>query len=81
MTIQLVLMQFNQSKDRYLHNPEFSLSTKINADKYDAQEQSLIGGGKIIISSSVREQPLFLTNLIKIQSRSIAIAIDENSLN
>lgn len=81
MSIQLVLMQFVQSKDRYFHNPEFSQSTKKSADQFQTQELPLIGGGKIVISSSVREQPFFLGNLIKIKSKSISVAVDENSIN
>ena len=81
ISIQLVLMQFIQSKDRYLHFQESSISSIKAEDKFEFQETPLIGGGKIVISTSVSEQPTFLANLIKVKARSISIAIDENSLN
>ena len=71
ISIQLVFMQLIQSKDAYLHNQVRS----------EIQESPLIGGGKMVISSTLRDQPTFLANLIKVKAKSISIAIDENSIN
>ena len=71
ISIQLVFMQLIQSKDAYLHNQYSS----------EIQESPLIGGGKMLISSTLRDQPTFLANLIKVKAKSISIAIDENSIN
>lgn len=71
ISLQLVLMQFMQSKSAYLHNQDSS----------EIQESPLIGGGKMVISSTLRDQPTFLANLIKVKAKSISIAIDENSIN
>jgi hypothetical protein len=71
ISFQLVFMQFMQSKDAYL----------LNKDRSEIQESPLIGGGKMVISSELREQPTFLANLIKVKAKTMSIAIDENSIN
>ena len=71
ISIQLVFMQFMQSKDSYLQNQYRS----------QIQESTLIGGGRMVISSTLRDQPTFLASLIKVKAKTISIAIDENSIN
>ena len=81
ISFQLVFMQFMQSKGAYLINQDSPVSFANTDTRFEVQESPLIGGGKILISTALRDQPTFLANLIKVKAKSISIAIDENSIN
>jgi hypothetical protein len=81
MSIQLVFMQFAQSKDAYLLHGKGASSFAQSTDNFGYQEESLIGGGKIKVYSSVKNQPIFLSNLLNIKSKTSTIELDESSIS
>ena len=81
ISIQLVFMQFTQSKDAYLlhgRDSSFPLNT---AYKIGYKEEPLIGGGKVKVLSTVKSQPIFLANLLTIKAQTNSIELDESSIN
>jgi len=74
-------MQFSQSRDSYLNNSSANsiiLSSKIELEN---QEKNLVGGGSVTILTQVRNQPIFLSNLFSIKSKTTSIELNESSIN
>jgi hypothetical protein len=81
ISIQLIFMQFTQSKDAYLlHARDFSAPLNA-AEKIKYKEEPLIGGGKVKVVTTVKSQPLFLSNLPTIKAQTNSIELDESSIN
>lgn len=79
-------MQFTQSKDAYLlHRKDSSSYSKstINSKStmnFGYQEETLIGGGKVRVLTTIKSQPIFLSNLLNLKAKTISIEFDESSI-
>ena len=81
ISIQLVLMQFSQSKNAYLLHAKDSTILTTSTENIGYQEESLIGGGKVKVVTNIKSQPIFLSNLLTIKDRTSSIELDESSIN
>ena len=81
ISIQLVFMQFIQSKDAYLLHGRDSSAPLNAADKIEYKEEPLIGGGKVKVVTTVKSQPIFLSNLLTIKAQTNSIELDESSIS
>lgn len=79
--MQLVFMQFSQSKDAYLLHGRDSSAPLNAAGKIEYKEELLIGGGRVKVFSAVKSQPIFLSNLLTIKAQTNSIELDESSIN
>ena len=81
ISIQLVFMQFTQSKDAYLLHGRDSSAPLNAADRIEYKEEPLIGGGKVKVVTTVKSQPIFLSNLLTIKAQTNSIELDESSIS
>jgi len=81
ISIQLVLMQFTQSKNAYLLHSKDPTNLTNSTENIGYQEESLIGGGKVKVVTNIKSQPIFLSNLLTIKARTSSIELDESSIN
>jgi hypothetical protein len=81
ISIQLVFMQFSQSKDAYLLHGQVNSSSSNPESDVEYREESLIGGGKLKVSTRLKNQPVFLSNLISIKAKTTSIELDESAIN
>jgi len=74
-------MQFIQSKDAYLLHGRDSSAPLNTSDKIEYKEEPLIGGGKVKVVTTVKSQPIFLSNLLTIKAQTNSIELDESSIS
>jgi len=81
LSLQLVCMQLFQSTDTYLENKDSEISYPQDRNRSKLSELKLIGGGKVIASTTTREPLSFFAQLTNIRSQTFSVLIDESSIS
>jgi hypothetical protein len=81
LSLQLISMQFIQSSGSYLENNQvIGKNAKQNIGNTSSYV-NLIGGGRIIVSTSKREHLNFYSKLTNTKSQTFSVVVDEASIN
>jgi hypothetical protein len=81
LSLQLISMQLFQSTGTYLENQDSDISHHQDKNIKRSKEIALIGGGKIISSTTPREHLSFFAKLTNIKSQTFSVRLDESSIS
>ncbi len=81
LSLQLVSMQLIQSTGTYLENKVSDISYPPGRNSNISSEIKLIGGGRVITSTTTRELSSFFANLTSIKSQTFSLLVDESSIS
>jgi hypothetical protein len=81
LSMQLISMQLFQSTGTYLENQDSDIPHHQNRNSNESNEIALIGGGKIISSTTPREHLSFFAKLTNIKSQTFSVRLDESSIS